>query len=111
MEEVQLLEDVICLVFLEFYWFPFSKKHALEPEKDAMGEEKLLDIVKKTWVKMCLDFSAVSLRLRSDAGHAAALELPLAEKPKALAKWKSQKTSKDLFNALTAQALIIKALS
>ncbi|CAK8997211.1 Uncharacterized protein SCF082_LOCUS5124 [Durusdinium trenchii] len=52
--EVQLLEDVICLVFLEFYWFPFSKKHVLEPEKDAMGEEKLLDIVKKTWVKMSL---------------------------------------------------------
>lgn len=71
-KEVQLLEDVICLVFLEFYWFPFSKKHVLEPEKDAMGEEKLLDIVKKTWVKM------------SDQGHAAALQLDLAEKPKAL---------------------------
>eukprot|EP00435_Cladocopium_sp_Y103_P054633 s1164_g17.t2 len=70
-KEVQLLEDVICLVFLEFYWFPFSQKHA-EPQKDAMGEEKLLDIVKKTWVKM------------SDKGHAAALELPLPEKPKAL---------------------------
>ena len=71
-KEVQLLEDVICLVFLEFYWFPFSQKHALEPEKDAMGEEKLLDIVKKTWVKM------------SDKGHAAALELSLPDKPKAL---------------------------
>mmetsp|Transcript_33618 Transcript_33618/g.63002 ORF Transcript_33618/g.63002 Transcript_33618/m.63002 type:complete len:252 (+) Transcript_33618:54-809(+) len=70
--EVQLLEDVICLVFIEFYWIPFSKKHVTEPGKDAMGEEKLLDIVRKTWVKM------------SDAGHQAALQLPLAEGPKAL---------------------------
>ena len=34
---MQLLEDVICLVFLEFYWFPFSQKHALEPEKASLG--------------------------------------------------------------------------
>eukprot|EP00439_Symbiodinium_sp_Y106_P019273 s2338_g2.t1 len=59
--DVQLLEDVICLVFIEYYWIPFSKKH-----------EKLLDIVRKTWAKM------------SDAGHAAALQLPLADAPKAL---------------------------
>lgn len=70
--DVQLLEDVICLVFIEYYWIPFSKKHVTEPGKDALGEEKLLDIVRKTWAKM------------SDAGHAAALQLPLADAPKAL---------------------------
>jgi hypothetical protein len=53
-EETQLLEDVICLVFLENYFEKFSKKYA---------EEKLIDIVQKTWAKM------------SDKGHEAALQL------------------------------------
>lgn len=55
-EEVQTLEDVICLVFLEFYLEDFANKH---------DEEKLIDIIRKTWNKM------------SPAGHAAALALPL----------------------------------
>ena len=41
--EVQLLEDVICLVFLEHYFHDFAQKHS---------EEKLLPIVQKTWKKM-----------------------------------------------------------
>jgi hypothetical protein len=41
--EVQLLEDVICLVFLENYFADFSRQHS---------EEKLVDIVRKTWQKM-----------------------------------------------------------
>lgn len=56
-EETQLLEDVICLVFLEFYFEAFMGKHE---------EDKIVDIVKKTWRKM------------SDKGRAAALELPLS---------------------------------
>lgn len=40
--DTQLLEDVICLVFLEFYFEKFSEKYT---------EEKLIDIVKKTWAK------------------------------------------------------------
>lgn len=55
-DEVQTLEDVICLVFLEFYLEDFASKH---------DEEKLIDIIRKTWNKM------------SPAGHAAALALPL----------------------------------
>ena len=55
--EVQVLEDVICLVFLEFYLDDFASKH---------DEAKLIDIIQKTWNKM------------SDAGHAAALKLPLS---------------------------------
>lgn len=41
--EVQLLEDVICLVFLEHYFHDFAKKHE---------EDKLIPIVQKTWKKM-----------------------------------------------------------
>lgn len=53
--ESQALEDVICLVFLEHYLVDFAAKHS---------EEKLIDIIQKTWAKM------------SEQGHAAALELP-----------------------------------
>ena len=41
--DVQLLEDVICLVFLENYFADFSQQH---------DEEKLIGIVRKTWRKM-----------------------------------------------------------
>ena len=57
-EEVQTLEDVICLVFLEYYMEDFATKH---------DEAKLIDILQKTWNKM------------SGKGHEAALKLPLSE--------------------------------
>ncbi|WBU90126.1 DUF4202 domain-containing protein [Cellulophaga omnivescoria] len=57
-EETQTLEDVICLVFLEFYFEPFAKKYS---------EEKLIDILQKTWRKM------------SEKGQNAALKLPLSK--------------------------------
>ena len=57
-EEVQTLEDVICLVFIEYYLEDFASKH---------DEEKLIDIIRKTWNKM------------SEKGHAAALKLPLSD--------------------------------
>lgn len=61
--ETQTLEDVICLVFLEFYFIPFAAKHT---------EEKVVDILRKTWRKM------------SEKGQAAALKLPLSEEAKIL---------------------------
>jgi hypothetical protein len=61
--DVQLLEDVICLVFLEHYFHDFAKKHE---------EEKLIPIVQKTWNKM------------TDRGHAAALALNYAPEDLAL---------------------------
>lgn len=61
--ETQLLEDVICLVFLENYFADFSAGH---------DEEKIVDIVRKTWKKM------------SPRGHAAALELNLPASAQAL---------------------------
>lgn len=39
----KLLEDVVCLVFLEHYFDDFSRKH---------DEAKLIGIVQKTWAKM-----------------------------------------------------------
>lgn len=62
-DEVQALEDVICLVFIEFYLEEFAAKHE---------EAKLIDIIRKTWNKM------------SEAGHAAALKLPLNDSMLAL---------------------------
>ncbi len=41
--EVQLLEDIVCLVFLENYFLDFARQH---------DEEKVVDIVQKTWRKM-----------------------------------------------------------
>ena len=55
--EAQLLEDVTCLVFLESEFAAFAPKHA---------EAKLVDILRKTWVKM------------SPAGREAALALAMA---------------------------------
>lgn len=55
-EEAQTLEDVICLVFLEYYLPDFAGKHE---------EDKVIHILRKTWLKM------------SDRGHEAALRLPL----------------------------------
>lgn len=43
--EVQLVEDVACLVFLEYYFPAFVAGHEDEPDK-------LVGIVRKTWGKM-----------------------------------------------------------
>ena len=64
-EETQILEDTICLVFLDYYFEEFAAKH---------DDEKVIDILQKTWVKM------------SDEGHAEALKLNYSEKSLALIK-------------------------
>jgi hypothetical protein len=64
-EESQALEDTICLVFLDYYFEEFAAKHT---------DEKVIDILKKTWVKM------------SDKGHSAALTLTFSDKSLALVK-------------------------
>ncbi|NAS32029.1 DUF4202 family protein [Flavobacteriaceae bacterium R38] len=56
--DTQTLEDVICLVFLQFYFEDFAKKN---------NEEKLIDILQKTWRKM------------SEKGQKNALKLDLSE--------------------------------
>jgi hypothetical protein len=61
--EMQLLEDVICLVFLEHYFAEFAADH---------DEEKLIRILRRTWAKM------------SPRGHVVALGLELPERERAL---------------------------
>lgn len=61
--ETQTLEDVICLVFLQYYFEPFSQKY---------DEDKLVEIIRKTWKKM------------SEKGHKAALQLEYAPESLAL---------------------------
>ena len=62
-EEVQVLEDVACLVFLDDQFDEFQKKH---------DEAKIVNILKKTWVKMSLK------------GHGMALQIPMTDECKAL---------------------------
>lgn len=57
--DTQTLEDVVCLVFLEFYFSKFSEKYS---------EEKLIDIIQKTWKKM------------SEKGQKSALKISFPEK-------------------------------
>jgi hypothetical protein len=61
--ETQCLEDVICLVFIRYYLEDFANKH---------DEQKLIDIIRKTWAKM------------SEKGQAAALTIPLSDTMKNL---------------------------
>jgi hypothetical protein len=56
--EMQTLEDVICLVFLENYFHEFARDH---------DEQKLITILQRTWKKM------------SPRGHELALQLPLGD--------------------------------
>ena len=62
-EDSQTLEDVACLVFIEHYLAEFAEKHS---------EEKLIDIIRKTWRKM------------SEKAHQAALDIDLPEELKVL---------------------------
>ena len=65
--ETQLLEDVICLVFLEYYFDACVQKH---------DREKMKNIILKTWNKMSenghqealkINFSDVNLQLIKDS--------------------------------------------
>ena len=59
--DMQTLEDVICLVFLQYYLADFMPQHP---------EEKVVSIIAKTWKKM------------SDAGHVAALKIAFSGEEK-----------------------------
>ena len=52
--ETQALEDIICLVFLEYYFEKFKAKHP---------KEKVIDILRKTWRKMSTEGQQVALQL------------------------------------------------
>lgn len=61
--EAQLLEDVVCLVFLRHHLAPFAARHQ---------DEKVVDVLRKTWRKM------------SGRGRAAARDVELAPELRAL---------------------------
>lgn len=67
--EAQCLEDVVCLVFLENYFADFAAKH---------DEEKLIDILRKTWRKMSERAREAALKLDLPAGARALVEKALA---------------------------------
>lgn len=73
-EESQILEDVACLVFLDDQFEDFEKEH---------DEEKIISILKKTWVKM------------SGKGHELAMKIPMSARSqeliqKALEAWRRE---------------------
>jgi hypothetical protein len=61
--DTQALEDTICLVFLEHYFADFSEDHP---------DDKVVDILQKTWRKM------------SSVGQTAALKLDMPDRARAL---------------------------
>ena len=63
--ESRVLEDALCLVFLEFQFAALA---------DKMGEDKMINAVQKTWKKM------------TPAAQARALALPLGPKERALVR-------------------------
>ena len=61
--DTQILEDVVCLVFIEFYLEDFASRH---------DDEKVIDILRKTARKM------------SDRGRAAVSDLAVSDRIRAL---------------------------
>lgn len=53
-KDTQTLEDVICLVFIQYYLEPFAKEHT---------EDKLVEILRKTWRKMSAEGQQAAMRL------------------------------------------------
>ena len=66
--EAQLLEDVACLVFLEYEFAAFAAKHE---------EAKLIDILRKSWAKMSPQGQAAALGLKLTAPLRAMVEQAL----------------------------------
>ena len=56
--DCQLLEDVICLVFLEYYFADFADEH---------DEAKLINILRRTWKKMSTRGQQAALKIRLPA--------------------------------------------
>ncbi|KAF2672508.1 hypothetical protein BT63DRAFT_197889 [Microthyrium microscopicum] len=62
-DETMILEDVACLVFLDDQFDDF---------KDEFDQDKIIAIVRKTWVKM------------TEKGHELALQIPMTEASKGI---------------------------
>ncbi len=67
--DTQALEDVICLVFLQYYAEDFSKKES---------EDKMISILRKTWRKMSKKGQEAALQLIMPSAVRALVEKALA---------------------------------
>ena len=63
--ETQVLEDVICVVFLENYFADFAPQHE---------QEKVINILRKTWRKMSERGRNAALGLRLPEGASSLVE-------------------------------------
>lgn len=68
--ETQVLEDALCLVFLESQFAEFSEK----TEKD-----KLIEIIRKTWKKMSSKGQTMALQLDLDEGTRRLIEQAISK--------------------------------
>lgn len=68
-EASKQLEDVICLVFLKFYFHDFAQQHE---------EAKIIDIVQKTWGKMTEKGHEMALQLSYQSEDLALIQKALA---------------------------------
>lgn len=68
--ETQTLEDVICLVFLQYYALEFAADHE---------ESKVVDILRKTWGKMSVEGQAAALALDLEPAVKSLVEKALAD--------------------------------
>ncbi|CAN8095635.1 unnamed protein product [Discula destructiva] len=71
-EETQVLEDVACLVFLDDQFDDFEKK----PDHD---EEKILRILRKTWVKMSPKGQEMAVQMKHSDRARALIEKAVSE--------------------------------
>jgi hypothetical protein len=69
-EDAQTLEDVACLVFLQHYFADFATRH---------DDDKLVDIVRKTWRKMSPQGRAAAARLELPPRLAALVQRALQD--------------------------------
>lgn len=68
--QVQLVEDAACLVFLEYYFAPFAKDHC---------DEKIIEILTKTWRKMSDQARREAVQLRFGEREVALLRQVLSK--------------------------------
>lgn len=66
-----MVEDALCLVFLEQQFADLLEKE---------GAEKMVDIVKKTWAKMGQKGRAAALQLQLPADQASVVQRALSDK-------------------------------
>lgn len=65
----QQLEDIICLVFLDYYFEDFAAKHE---------DEKVIDILRKTWRKMSVQGQNEALKIGFSAKAKSLVDRALA---------------------------------